>query len=73
MVIISAETMGKIFADEIPRNCKVAYAIFFCNYRKKKKLKKKCRIVVRGDIIEYRGLVSTIPADITTNNMFSTF
>jgi hypothetical protein len=50
----------------IPKDRKITYGKFFCDYKPHKKEKERVRLTVGGDRLGYSGDVATSTADITT-------
>jgi hypothetical protein len=53
----------------IPKDRKITYGKFFCDYKPHKKEKERVRLSVGGDKLDYFGDVVTSTADITTFNI----
>ena len=58
--------MQFIQKHEVPYDKKVTYARFVCYYRPQKEEKKRTRITVGGDRLDYQGEVSTKTTGLTT-------
>ena len=55
-----------VHRSDIPKDRKVAYAQFVCNYRTHKEEANWFRVIVSGDRVDYPGDVSTKTADLPT-------
>jgi hypothetical protein len=61
-----AQTHISLWNSEIPKDRKITYGNFFCNYKPHKKEKECVRLTLGGDRLDYSGDVATSTADITT-------
>ena len=60
------KTIIFIKKGNVPKNRKLMYAKFVCNYHTEKEEKYRTRIVVGRNLVEYSGDVSTPTADTST-------
>ena len=64
--ITGTQTMKLVHPSDIPRDRKVTYAQFVCDYIPQEEEANRCHITVERDRVDYPGDVLTKIADLTT-------